>query len=289
MLQGLPGRSASTTVDVAVQGINDNPPVFSELFYAAVYENSPIGTVVLQVTSTDADAGGSTSTRYSLSSSAGGLFAIDPVSGVITVAGSIDREVNSMYILKVAANDGAFNIETSITIDVLDENDNIPQCIATSYAFSVLESSSSSSSSSSSASSSFVGSVASTDADATSPNNVTFFRMRNWDRDFVVAGGSRNGSVSWRNGGVRFEWIGGTPAGRPSPTNVRHAVLSVIDRGDPPLSSSCPMTVTVLPENRFSPTFAKSWYQVVIPATAPAGFMIMTLSATLVLKNLNLN
>jgi hypothetical protein len=187
-----------------------------------------------------------------------------------------------MFILKVAANDGAFNTETSITIDVLDENDRIPLCSAISYDFSVLESSSSA------ISSSFVGSAAAIDADATSPNNVTFFRMWNWNRDFIVAGGNRNGTVSWRNHGVQFEWIGGTPAGKPSPTNVHHAVLSVVDLGDPPLSSSCPMTVTVLPENRFSPTFAKSSYQVVVPATAPAGFTIMTLSATLVLWSLTL-
>ena len=43
---------------------------------------------------------GSDTVSYSLSNDAGGLFAIDAVSGVVTVAGSLDREAASSTTLR---------------------------------------------------------------------------------------------------------------------------------------------------------------------------------------------
>ncbi|MFN3227788.1 MAG: cadherin repeat domain-containing protein, partial [Hyphomicrobiales bacterium] len=56
-----------------------------------VMENAANGTVV-GVTALASDADGSDSVSYSLSNDAGGRFAIDPTTGVVTVAGAIDRE-----------------------------------------------------------------------------------------------------------------------------------------------------------------------------------------------------
>ena len=49
------------------------------------------------------DPDGSDTVSYSLSNDAGGLFAIDAVSGVVTVAGSLDREAASSYDIEVTA------------------------------------------------------------------------------------------------------------------------------------------------------------------------------------------
>lgn len=268
--QGSPSLTSSTTVDVIVQRVSNHAPKFTELFYSTVYENSPIGTVVLRVTSTDADV--ADVTRYSLTTSAGGLFTIDPDTGLITVAGHIDRETNSTFNLRVAANDGTFNIETSVTVDVLDENDEVPDCRQSSYSFNVVETSNTSTP--------FIGSIVGRDRDVTLPNNVTFFRKRNLGRDLVIGNDGPRGSVSWRVG-ASFEWIGSSPTARkPSPLNTKYAVVSVSDRGEPALSSLCSVSVTVLAENEYQPTFSRSSYRVVVPTSARSGFPIMTLRAS---------
>jgi len=219
------------------------------------------------VSATDLDVGDVI--RYSLSSSAGGLFAVDPVTGDVTVAGNIDRERNATFVLRVTANDGSFNTETSVTIDVLDENDIVPYCLLPDYSFEALETSPT------------IGSVGGEDLDATAPSNVVFFRPRLWNGDLVVVGGGSNAAtISWRSGGTNFEWIGSGTSRRPSPLNGRTVVLSAVDRGLPSLSSSCPVMINVIPENMFAPTFSQSSYQVIVPTTATSGFVIMTLFAS---------
>ena len=56
-----------------------------------VLENSAVGTSV-GITAEATDPDGTDSVSYSLDDNAGGRFAIDGVSGVVTVAGAIDRE-----------------------------------------------------------------------------------------------------------------------------------------------------------------------------------------------------
>ncbi|NWR96089.1 PCDGK protein, partial [Furnarius figulus] len=61
------------------------PPVFTKSVYEArVFENLPMGSVVLRVRATDADAGSNGQVSYSLGSSPKGvreLFAVDSETG----------------------------------------------------------------------------------------------------------------------------------------------------------------------------------------------------------------
>lgn len=41
---------------------------------------------------------------------------------------ALDREKKEEYVLQVAATDGAFVTYTTVIIDVLDDNNNIPVC-----------------------------------------------------------------------------------------------------------------------------------------------------------------
>ena len=194
VVQGSPSRTSSTTVDVQVRDINDNRPRFTQLFRASVFENAPRGTVVLRVTSTDADE--ADLTRYSLlsppQSAAQGLFAIDPVTGVISVSGDIDREATGdVLAVRVAANDGAFNAETTVTIDILDENDAPPVCHLPS------SSSSDAIQTVDAARLAVVVNVSATDADATPPNRDAVLSLAGrWSRDFVLVDGGQ--ALAWR-------------------------------------------------------------------------------------------
>ena len=93
-----------------------------------VDENATVGTVV-GVTAFATDPDGTDTVTYSLSNDAGGLFAIDPNTGVVTVAGALDRETAASYNIEVTAtsSDTSTSVQSyTITINDLDEFDITP-------------------------------------------------------------------------------------------------------------------------------------------------------------------
>ncbi len=103
-----------------------------------VLENTSVGTVV-GVTAFASDPDGTDSVAYSLDDDAGGLFTIDATTGVVTVAGAIDREAAGTYAVTVRATstDGSFATRI-FTLALGDENDNPPLIIG-GQRFTILE------------------------------------------------------------------------------------------------------------------------------------------------------
>ncbi|RMB96916.1 hypothetical protein DUI87_26987 [Hirundo rustica rustica] len=97
-------------VRINVTDANDNPPVFSKSLYEArVAENLPVGSVVLQVRATDADAGSNGRVSYSFSSvpdTVKALFAVDSDSGEVRTVGPLDFEEKNKYSFSLEARDG---------------------------------------------------------------------------------------------------------------------------------------------------------------------------------------
>ena len=90
-------------------------------------ENATVGTVV-GVTAAAADADATTNTiTYTLQDNDGGRFAIDSSSGVVTVAGAIDREADGAsrnITVRATSADGSFTDQVmSININDVDEFD----------------------------------------------------------------------------------------------------------------------------------------------------------------------
>jgi len=91
----------------------------------AVNENSANGTTV-GITGVADDPDGSDMVTYSLDSDAGGRFAINSTTGVVTVNGAIDREAAASYNITIRAtsSDTSFSTQTfTINIDDVDEFD----------------------------------------------------------------------------------------------------------------------------------------------------------------------
>ena len=90
----------------------------------AVDENSVAGTVV-GVTALASDPDGTNNTiTYTLSDDAGGLFAIDANSGVVTVVGALDAESAQSHNIEVTATSSAGSASTqTVTIGVNDVNE----------------------------------------------------------------------------------------------------------------------------------------------------------------------
>ncbi|XP_041948167.1 protocadherin beta-16-like isoform X37 [Alosa sapidissima] len=128
---GTPQRSGTVIIHVTVMDANDNLPVFSQPVYEVnLPENAPSGTVVLTVSATDADEGAYGEVTYEfsrISDKAARLFAIDNLSGEIKVIGSIDYEEKHEYELRVQAKDGAgLASNAKVIIEISDVNDNAP-------------------------------------------------------------------------------------------------------------------------------------------------------------------
>ncbi|XP_065814714.1 protocadherin gamma-A12-like isoform X19 [Labrus bergylta] len=128
---GSPQRSGTVVIHVTVLDANDNAPVFSQAVYkASLPENSPLDTILIKVSATDADEGVNGDVTYHfghVSDDEVNVFFIDPKSGEIKVTGVIDFEESNSFEMRVQAKDGlGLTSYAKVIIDVRDVNDNAP-------------------------------------------------------------------------------------------------------------------------------------------------------------------
>ncbi|XP_011059235.1 PREDICTED: cadherin-86C [Acromyrmex echinatior] len=178
--------SASATVVIFIQDVNDNPPVFDEESYeVTLSENVTAGTRVIQVHATDKDTGLFGSIRYTgIIGEGSDAFAIDPDTGLITVAmgSSLDREMAAQLQLTVIARDenGKGNTgEVPLIVNLLDVNDNAPIFEKNAYEFTL---------NSDLTNFSTPAIIKATDADAEPPNNEIRYELihGNYENKFYL-------------------------------------------------------------------------------------------------------
>ncbi|CAH0559984.1 unnamed protein product [Brassicogethes aeneus] len=130
---GTPPLRGEMTVNITIQDVNDNQPIFNQSrYFATVPENATIGTIVLQVFATDNDAGENGQVEYSINrrqSDKDNMFRIDSTTGMISVNKPLDFETKELHELVIVAKDhGLQPLETTafVSIRVTDVNDNQP-------------------------------------------------------------------------------------------------------------------------------------------------------------------
>jgi len=123
------GSTASQSFTIAINDVDEfdvTSITDDDIAPQSVLENSPFGTRVgITVHAFDGDATNS-ATTYSLDDNAGGRFAIDAVSGVVTVAdsGGLDFEAQNSHSIVVRATSGDGSISTaSFTVNVVGVNE----------------------------------------------------------------------------------------------------------------------------------------------------------------------
>ncbi|KAG8453903.1 hypothetical protein GDO86_000505 [Hymenochirus boettgeri] len=132
---GLPPRSGSSLLRISISDSNDNSPVFGEPSYIIYLpENSPVGTLLIDLNATDPDEGANGKVVYSFSSHVPPkitqTFQIDPESGQLTLIRPVDYEASKSYEIDVQAQDMGPNsipAHCKIIINVVDINDNKPE------------------------------------------------------------------------------------------------------------------------------------------------------------------
>ncbi len=116
----------STTLQITVQDVDDEPPVFSNPAYSGdVIENAETGTTVLTVSAQDQDT---PTLTYRLSGEADGIFSVSS-SGVIVVSGVVDREdflPGGIISFSVMAEGGGV-AAAEVNVTVSDINDQAPR------------------------------------------------------------------------------------------------------------------------------------------------------------------
>lgn len=130
---GSPPLKGQMTVNITIQDVNDNQPIFNQSrYFATVPENATVGTSVLQVYASDTDAGANGLVEYAINrrqSDKEQMFRIDAQTGLITVNKPLDFETKELHELVVVAKDsGEQPLETTafVSIRVTDVNDNQP-------------------------------------------------------------------------------------------------------------------------------------------------------------------
>ncbi|KPP77161.1 protocadherin-16-like [Scleropages formosus] len=130
---GSPKRIGQMILDVIVQDVNDNAPIFNQSrYHTIISENTQPGSNILQVFASDADEGDNGLVLYEINrrqSDADRYFSIDPHTGIITLSKPLDYEMRRVHELVVQARDNASHPEVSnafVTVHVRDYNDNQP-------------------------------------------------------------------------------------------------------------------------------------------------------------------
>ncbi len=127
------GSVASQSFNITINDVDEfdvGAVTDSDITANAVNENAAVGTVVgITAGATDADATNNTIT-YTLQDNDGGRFTIDSTTGVVTVAGAVDREADGpsrSITVRATSADSSFTDQVfSITVNDIDEFDVTP-------------------------------------------------------------------------------------------------------------------------------------------------------------------
>ncbi|NXF03125.1 PCD23 protein, partial [Smithornis capensis] len=136
-------RLDSLAVKVVILDINDNSPNFMSSSLSYVMENVEVGFLVHHIIAKDPDEGRNGQVMYHiLSGNENKAFALDKITGLLTTAQLLDREIQERYSLTVVAlDDGspALSATQVLTIIVLDVNDETPIFMKQLYETAVRE------------------------------------------------------------------------------------------------------------------------------------------------------
>ncbi|XP_042697901.2 protocadherin Fat 1 isoform X7 [Chrysemys picta bellii] len=258
----LTGAHAEVFVDIIVEDINDNHPLFTKLSYTAILsEASVIGTSVVQVSATDADSGTNRRIFYHLvenNSKSHEYFHIDSSSGLILTARILDYEHIQQHKLLVRAVDGGMpplSSDIIVTVNITDLNDNPPLFNQLLYEAKISELA---------PHGHFVTCVKASDADSSDVNKLEYSILTGNDHmNFVI--NSKTGIISISN---------------PRKQTLKHLYNLNVSVSDGVFRSSAQVQITVTGANLHSPVFSQNEYEVELAENAPLHTLVTEVKVT---------
>uniref|UniRef100_A0A8C3S166 Protocadherin gamma-C3 n=1 Tax=Chelydra serpentina TaxID=8475 RepID=A0A8C3S166_CHESE len=260
---GEPQRTGTAQIWINVTDANDNAPIFTqERYKVSLRENTPMGSLVLQVKANDNDEGSNAQISYVISKVSEKTvqkFSLDPETGKITVKEPLDFEETRDYTLVVEAKDGGGLVtHCKVEMEVLDENDNAPEVTLASLASPIPE-------------------------DSLPETVIALIKVR--DRDH-----GENGKVSCHlqedlpfkiipSSNNYYKLLTDSTLDRER-TPEYNITITATDKGSPPLSTQKTVLLEISDINDNAPVFEKPSYTAYVPENNPSGSSIFSVKAS---------
>lgn len=263
---GDPSRSSTATMTIHITDKNDNHPHFTSGTYNFfINENEPRSTYVGQIYATDRDIGRNAELTYSEEKSQR-YFSVDPKTGFIVSKAALDRE---LLISELGSDSVTFEVmvednglpklsdTATITVTILDENDNTPTFSKDTYVARVSESATVGTE---------VKTVFASDLDS-GVNGEVSYSIVSGNRQRMFSINSTTGLISLAR-----------PLDREA---VADFVLAVEarDGGDVSMRSAASVIIIVSDENDNAPRITNSALVLSLPEDAPVGQKVFTFNA----------
>ncbi|NXK22985.1 PCD23 protein, partial [Arenaria interpres] len=251
----------SLAVKIVILDINDNSPSFTSSSLSYVMEDVEVGFLVHRIIAKDPDEGRNGEVTYHiLSGNEKKAFVLDKITGLLTTAQLLDREIHDRYSLTVVAlDDGnpALSATQVLTIIVLDVNDETPIFLKQLYETAVRENQDPGQ---------FVVKVEAVDRDAGLNSLLRY--------EILPGTGYEKFKMNLDSG----ELI--TTASLDRETEEVFSIKGNSVKYLPSRSSTAQLYLTVLDENDHNPLFAKTQYQISVREDLEEGSAILDLFAS---------
>ncbi|XP_017658689.1 cadherin EGF LAG seven-pass G-type receptor 3 isoform X2 [Nannospalax galili] len=258
---GRPPLSNNTGLaSIQVVDINDHTPIFvSTPFQVSVLENAPLGHSVIHIQAVDADHGENARLEYSLTGVAPDTpFVINSATGWVSVSGPLDRESVEHYFFGVEARDHGsppLSASASVTVTVLDVNDNRPEFTMKEYHLRLNEDAAVGTS---------VVTVTAVDRDA---NSAISYQ--------ITGGNTRNRFAISTQGGVGLVTLA-----LPLDYKQERYFKLVLTASDRALHDLCYVHINITDANTHRPVFQSAHYSVSMNEDRPVGSTVVVISAS---------
>ncbi|NXG86309.1 PCD23 protein, partial [Stercorarius parasiticus] len=256
-------RLDSLAAKIVILDINDNSPSFTSSSLSCVMEDVEVGFLVHRIVAKDPDEGRNGQVTYHiLSGNENKAFVLDKMTGLLTTAQLLDREIQNGYNLTVMAlDDGspALSATQVLTIVVLDVNDETPIFLKQLYETAVRENQDPGE---------FVLKVEAVDRDA---------GLNSLLRYEILPG---TGYEKFKMNPDSGELVTTASLDRETQEVFSIKGNSCRDLGSPSRSSTAQLYLMVLDENDHNPMFAKTQYQISVREDLEEGSAILDLFAS---------
>ena len=256
---GTPARHTDVVISIIVRDVNDNSPQFLNSDLSVnVFENVSLGAQVFLVDIIDADIDLNRKIVFFLSGDEG-MFGIGRDSGSVFTISELDREETDSYQLIITARDGgdpSLTSDYTLLVNVMDINDN-PPTFPTSYELFVSESHPLSSP---------VATLSAPDRDLAMNAAVTYSL---YNASTTVPFSLSSTGVLTLSHLLDYE-------------DTRSYLFTAVatDSGQPSLSTTVSVNITVEDANDNTPVFGEAFYRAGVLETSPHGTSVLVLTAT---------
>nr|XP_033491706.1 cadherin EGF LAG seven-pass G-type receptor 1-like [Epinephelus lanceolatus] len=247
-------------VVIQVVDVNDNAPMFvSTPLQATVLESVAVGHSIIHIQAIDADSGINSHLAYQLTDTAPGFpFIINNNTGWVTVNSELDRETTEFYTFGVETVDHgvpAMSSSASVSMTILDVNDNVPTFTQTLYNIKISE-------------------------DAAVGTSVLLLSATDRDTNSVVSYQISSGNTRNRFS-ITSQSAGGLiTLALPLDYKQERQYVLMVTASDGIHQDTVQVYVNVTDANTHRPVFQSTNYQVMLSEDQPVGSIVVVISAT---------